>query len=205
MVGGEEDHGVQQPRVEPEYGGEFNFDELLNIDEVVQMQDPAAFFTNAYLTMPCYGYGPPEDVDPVTLVRGEEEHGVQQPRVELEAEHVDGGEFNVKELLNMEEFTNAYPTTTMTCYVHDGPQGVDDPAMFGGEEEHGVQQPRVESEVEHGSDLGGFNLEELLNTDDWKGFLQMLQAEVEQGQQQPCAEPEQGGGIIIFGGLLYAC
>jgi hypothetical protein len=38
-----------------------------------------------------------------------------------------------------------------------------------------------------------------------KGFLQMLQAEGEQGQQQPCAEPEQGGGIVISGGQLYAC
>jgi hypothetical protein len=117
----------------------------------------------------------------------------------LEAEHADGGEFNVEELLNMEEFTNAYPTTTMPCYVHGGPQGMDDHAMVGGEEEeHGVQQPRVESEAEHGDDLGGFNLD-LLNTDDWKGFLQMLQAEGEQGQQQPCAEPEQGGGIVISG------
>jgi len=82
---------------------------------------------------------------------------------------------------------------------------VDAVTMVGGEEEHGVQQPRVESEAKHGGNLGGFNLEELLNTDDWKGFLQMLQAEVEQGQQQPCAEPEQGGGIVISGGLLYAC
>jgi hypothetical protein len=41
--------------------------------------------------------------------------------------------------------------------------------MFGSEEEeHGVQQPRVEPGPEHGGDLGGFNLEELLNTDDWK-------------------------------------
>jgi len=206
MVGGEEEHGVQQPRVESEYGGEFNFDELLNIDEQVQMHDPAAFLINAYPTMPCYGYGPPEDVDPVTMVGGEEERGVQQPRVELEAEHVDGGEFNVEELLNMEEFTNGYPKTTMPSYGHGGPQSVDPVMMFGGEEEeHGVQQPRVESEAKHGGNLGGFNLEELLNTDDWKGFLQMLQAEVEQGQQQPCAEPEQGGGIVISGGLLYAC
>jgi len=188
--GEEEEHGVQQPRVEPEYGGEFNFSELLNIDEQVQMlvqQDPAAFFTNAYPTMPCYGYGPPEDVDPVTMVGGEEERGVQQPRVELEAEHVDGGEFNVEELLNTEGFTNAYPMM-MPCYIHGGPQGVD-PAMFGGEEEeHDVQQPRIEPEAEHGGDLGGFNLEDLLNTDDWKCFLQMLQAEGEQGQQQPSAE-----------------
>ncbi|OQU90701.1 hypothetical protein SORBI_3001G030800 [Sorghum bicolor] len=217
MIGGEEEYGVQQPHVEPEYGGEFNFDELLNIDEQeqqVQMQDPAAFFTNADPTMPCYGYGPPEGVNPVTMVGGEEERGVQQPQVELEAEHVDGGEFNVEELLNMEEFTNAYPTTTtMPSYVHGGPQGVDYPAMFGGEEEHGVgvQQPHVESEAEHGGDLGGFNLEELLNKDDWNSFLKMLQAEGEQGQQQqqPCAEPEpepeQGGGIVISRDLLYAC
>jgi hypothetical protein len=33
MVGSEEEHGVRQPRVEPEYGGEFNFDELFNIDD----------------------------------------------------------------------------------------------------------------------------------------------------------------------------
>jgi hypothetical protein len=32
MFGGEEEHGVQQPRADPEYGGDFNFDELLNID-----------------------------------------------------------------------------------------------------------------------------------------------------------------------------
>ncbi|CAD6224174.1 unnamed protein product [Miscanthus lutarioriparius] len=68
MVGGEEEHGVQQQHVEPEYGGEFNFHGLLNIDEQVQMQvqqDPATFFTNAYPTIPYYGYGQPEDVDPV--------------------------------------------------------------------------------------------------------------------------------------------
>ena len=84
------------------------------------------------------------------------------------------------ELLNTERFTNAYPMMTMPCYIHGGPQGMD-PTMFGGEEEHDVQQPRIEPEAEHGGDLGGFNLEDLLNTDDWKGFLQMLQAEGEQG------------------------
>jgi hypothetical protein len=84
-------------------------------------QNPAAFFTNAYPTMPCYGgYGPPQDMDLVTMVGGEEEHGVQQPRVELEY----GGEFNFDELLNIDEqvqmqdpaafFTNAYPTMPWT-------------------------------------------------------------------------------------------
>jgi hypothetical protein len=66
--------------------------------------------------------------------------------IELEAEHVDGGEFNVKELLNMKEFTNAYPA--MPCYGHAVavPQGVNPVTMFGGVEEHGVQQPRVDPE-----------------------------------------------------------
>jgi hypothetical protein len=34
---------------------------------------------------------------------------IKLPHIELEAEHVDGGKFNVNELFNMLEFTNAYP------------------------------------------------------------------------------------------------
>jgi hypothetical protein len=41
---------------------------------------------------------------------------IKLPRIELEAEHVDDGKFNVEELLNMKEFTNAYPA--MPCYGH---------------------------------------------------------------------------------------
>jgi hypothetical protein len=65
--------------------------------------------------------------------------------IELEAEHVDD-EFNVKELLNMKEFTNAYPA--MPCYGHvvAVPPGVNPVMMFGGVEEHGVQQPHVDPE-----------------------------------------------------------
>jgi hypothetical protein len=37
MSGGEEVHGVQQPRADPEYDSDFNFDELLNIDVQEQM------------------------------------------------------------------------------------------------------------------------------------------------------------------------
>jgi hypothetical protein len=37
MSGGEEVHGVQQPHADPEYGGNFNFDEWLNIDVQEQM------------------------------------------------------------------------------------------------------------------------------------------------------------------------
>jgi hypothetical protein len=37
MFEGEEEHGVQQPRADPKYGGDFNFDELLNIDVQEQM------------------------------------------------------------------------------------------------------------------------------------------------------------------------
>jgi hypothetical protein len=32
MFEGEEEHDVQQPRADPKYGVDFNFDELLNID-----------------------------------------------------------------------------------------------------------------------------------------------------------------------------
>jgi hypothetical protein len=34
---------------------------------------------------------------------------IKLPRIELEAEHVDSGKFNVEESLNMKEFTNDYP------------------------------------------------------------------------------------------------
>ncbi|EER93174.1 hypothetical protein SORBI_3001G031000 [Sorghum bicolor] len=168
-IGGEEEYGVQQPRVEPEYGGEFNFDELLNIDEQeqVQMQD-AASFPDAYPTMPCHGYGPPQGVDPVMMIGGEEEYGVQQPRVEPDY----GGEFNSDELLNIDEqvqmqdpaafFTNGYPTIP-ACYGHGGPQGVD-PVTFG------------DVEPEHGGDLGVFNFQDLLKTDEWKDFEEFLAA-----------------------------
>jgi hypothetical protein len=42
-----------------------------------------------------------------------------------------------------------------------------------------------------------FNVEELFsieefNTDEWKGFPEMLRTEGKQGQKQPSAEPEQG-------------
>jgi hypothetical protein len=37
MFEGEEEHGVQQPRADPKYGSDFNFDELLNIDVQEQM------------------------------------------------------------------------------------------------------------------------------------------------------------------------
>jgi hypothetical protein len=110
---------------------------MLIHDEQVQMQMqvqqiPATFFTNAYPMMPCYGYGPPQGVDPVTMVEGEDECGVQQPLVEAEY----GGEFNFDELLNIDEqvqmpvqqdpvafFTNAY-LTMPACYGHGGLQGV---------------------------------------------------------------------------------
>jgi hypothetical protein len=110
---------------------------MLIHDEQVQMQmqvqqNPATFFTNAYPMMPCYGYGPPQGMDPVTMVEGEDECGVQQPLVEAEY----GGEFNFDELLNIDEqvqmpvqqdpvafFTNAY-LTMPACYGHGGLQGV---------------------------------------------------------------------------------
>jgi hypothetical protein len=38
---------------------------------------------------------------------------IKLPHIELEAEHVDGGKFNVEELLNMLEFTNAYPDNAL--------------------------------------------------------------------------------------------
>jgi hypothetical protein len=67
-------------------------------DEQVQVQQiPAAFLTNAYPL--CYGYRPPQGVDPLTMVGSEEEHGVRQPRVEPEY----GGEFNFDELFNIDE------------------------------------------------------------------------------------------------------
>jgi hypothetical protein len=38
---------------------------------------------------------------------------IKLSRIELEAEHVDGGKFNIWELLNMKEFTNAYPADAL--------------------------------------------------------------------------------------------
>jgi hypothetical protein len=136
--------------------------------EQVQQEPAASFFPDAYPTMPCYGYGPPQGVDPVTMIGGEEEYGVQQPRVEPDY----GGEFNSDELLNIDEqvqmqdpaafFTNGYPTIP-ACYGHGGPQGVD-PVTFG------------DVEPEHGGDLGVFNFQDLLKTDEWKDFEEFLAA-----------------------------
>jgi hypothetical protein len=72
---------------------------LIHDKQVQVQQNPAAFFTNAYPTMLCYGYRPPQGVDPLTMVGGEEEHGVQQPRVEPEY----GSDFNFDELFNIDE------------------------------------------------------------------------------------------------------
>ncbi|CAD6207417.1 unnamed protein product [Miscanthus lutarioriparius] len=172
-------------------------------DEQVQMQmqvqqSPATFFTNAYPTMPCYGYGPPQGVDPVTMVGCEDERGVQQPLVEPEY----GGEFNLHELINIDEqvkmmvqqdpaaFTDAYPMMP-ACYGHGGPQGVD-PMMFG------------DVNREHGGDLGVFNFQDLLKNDEWKGFEDFL-AEQGQGLQQPCAEPAEQGCEFVVPGHVSVC
>jgi hypothetical protein len=56
-------------------------------------------------------------------------------------------------------FTDASPTTPACCHGHGDPQGVD-PVMLG------------YVEPEHGGNfrLGEFNFEDLLKTDEWKGF-----------------------------------
>jgi hypothetical protein len=85
---------------------------------------------------------------------------IKLPRIELEVEHVDGGKFNVEELLNMKEFTDAYPGDALLCSRCCCPQGVNPVMMFEGEEEDGVQQPRAD--LKYGGD---FNFDELLNID----------------------------------------
>jgi hypothetical protein len=52
--------------------------------------------------------------------------------IELEAEHVDGGEFNVKDLLNMKEFTNAYALLWSCCCCSPRRESRDDVWRRGG-------------------------------------------------------------------------
>jgi hypothetical protein len=160
--------------------------------QVQQMQDPAgAIFTGAYPTM-----------DDPLMVGGEEAS---------EAEH--GGELgksNIDYLLNInnvdgeqqqqpaEQSSDVHvqvqvdPAATLTpCYVHGHEQG-GDPLMAGGEEE---QRRRVESPEPE------LDFDDLLNNIDWKGLLEILGDDEEQGlplQQQPCVEPaEQSSDVQV--------
>ncbi|ONM62946.1 hypothetical protein ZEAMMB73_Zm00001d000335 [Zea mays] len=154
--------------------------------QVQQMQDPAgAIFTGAtaYPTM-----------DDPRMVGGE--LGKSNVDYLLNINNVDGEQQQQQQPCaepSSDVQVQVDPAATlMPSYVHGHQQG-GDPLMAGGKEEQSRRVESPEAELDYFDDW--------LNNVDWKGFLEILGDNEEQGlplQQQPCIEPaEQSSDVQV--------